>query len=264
LNTQNRRILFIGDIVGRVGRKAVKKTLPKLKKDLSPHIVIANAENLAGGYGLTDKTAEEIFQSGVDIFTSGNHIWDKKESIGYIEKEDRILRPLNYPPNVPGRGWTVFTKGDLKICVVNLAGRVFMNHLDCPFRAIESALQEIKRHTNIIIVDFHAEATSEKLAMGFFLDGKVSAVVGTHTHVQTADERILPAGTAYITDVGMCGAINSVIGMKYEDAIYRFVTQMPRKFEPAKGKSLFCGVYIEISPTTGLAKKIERIQIGVE
>ncbi len=263
MNTQNKRILFIGDIVGRVGRRAVKKVLPTLKKKYQPHLVIANGENLAGGYGLTDKTAEEMFQAGVDLLTSGNHIWDKKESIGYIEKEDRIIRPLNYPPGVPGRGLAIVTAGSDQVAVVNLAGRVFMNHLDCPFRTIEAHLEQLKDKTPIIIVDFHAEATSEKLAMGFFLDGKVSAVLGTHTHVQTADERILPGGTAYITDAGMCGALNSVIGMKYEDALYRFTTQMPRKFETAKGIALFAGVYLEVNPDTGLAEKIQRLQIEV-
>ncbi len=264
MNTQNKRVLFIGDIVGKTGRRAVKKVLPVLKRQYTPHLVIANGENLAGGYGLTDKTTEEMFQAGVDLLTSGNHIWDKKESIGYIEKEDRILRPLNYPPGVPGRGSAILSLQGTSVAVINLAGRVFMNHLDCPFRKVQEELQRIKDTARIIIVDFHAEATSEKLAMGFFLDGRVSAVVGTHTHVQTADERLLPKGTAYITDVGMCGAMDSVIGMKYEDAIYRLTTQMPRRFEAAKGKALFCAVYLEISPETGLARRIERIQLEVQ
>lgn len=264
MSTQSKRVLFIGDIVGRTGRKAVKKALPGLKKRYRPHLIIANGENLAGGYGLTEKTAEEMFHAGVDLFTTGNHIWDKKESIGYIDKEDRILRPLNYPPGVPGRGTTVVSVEGTPVTIINLAGRVFMNHLDCPFRTVDEKLRKIQDRPSIIIVDFHAEATSEKLSMGYFLDGRVSAVVGTHTHVQTADERILPKGTAYITDVGMCGALDSVIGMKYEDAIYRLTTQMPRKFETARGRAIFCGVYLEISPEDGRALSIERIKLEVD
>jgi metallophosphoesterase (TIGR00282 family) len=200
------KVLFIGDIVGKSGRTAVKAFLPKFIERYKIDFVLANGENAAGGFGITEKVAAEIFSLGVHILTSGNHIWDKKEAIPYLYKESRILRPINYPPGVPGYGSFIHTTQDgVKVAVLNVSGRVFMSNMDCPFRASEEEIKKIKELTNIIIVDFHAEATSEKMAYGYFLDGKVSAVIGTHTHVQTADEKILPGGTAYITDVGMTG-----------------------------------------------------------
>lgn len=256
------KVLFIGDIVGKVGRITLKALLPNLVDRYKLDIVIANGENIAGGFGITDKTADEILKCGVHIITSGNHIWDKKESVPYITKENRILRPLNYPPGVPGYGSILHTASNgAKIAVVNISGRVFMSNLDCPFRVGEKEINKLRESTKNIIVDFHAEATSEKIAFGYFVDGKVSAVVGTHTHVQTADEKILPNGTAYITDVGMTGSSVSVIGIETEQIIERFLYQMPMKFETAKGAGIFSAVVIEINEATGKATAIKRIQL---
>ncbi|MCK5139607.1 MAG: TIGR00282 family metallophosphoesterase, partial [Thermodesulfovibrionia bacterium] len=211
------KVLFVGDIVGEPGRKALRQGLPKLVEKLKIDFIIANAENAAGGFGITKPIGEELFAYGIDVLTSGNHIWDKKEAITYIPQEHRLLRPANYPERVPGKG-SIVTSTDTgeKIAVLNISGRVFMRQIDCPFSVSEREIQKLKEQTGIIVVDFHGEATSEKLAFGWFLDGKVSAVIGTHTHVQTADETILPKGTAYITDVGMTGPVNSVIGIKKE------------------------------------------------
>ena len=207
------KILFIGDIVGSPGREAIKNLLPELKKDYGLDFVIANAENAAGGSGITAKVAEELFDYGVDVLTSGDHIWKKREIFEIINQEERILRPLNFPSGAPGRGYGVFkVKGGLKVGVINVNGRVFMDALECPFKTTRAARDELAKETNIIIVDIHAEATSEKVALGWYLDGKVSAVLGTHTHIQTAVERILPEGTAFLTDAGMTGPYDSVIG----------------------------------------------------
>ena len=229
-------VLFIGDIIGRPGRMAIGNILQELRQQYAPQLVIANGENLAGGLGLTQGTAEEVFSYGVDLLTTGNHVWDKKESLGYIDQEERILRPANYPQGAPGRGHIVVElEENPPVAVLNLSGRVFMASLDDPFTAANRIISELHEKTKIIILDFHAEATSEKIAMGRYLDGQLSAVVGTHTHVQTADEKILPNHTAYITDVGMTGPINSVIGMDKDSALQRFLTQMPSRFQVPKG-----------------------------
>ena len=255
------RILFIGDVMGRSGRSTVGNILPELKEQYRPQLVIANGENLAGGLGLTQRTAQQLFSCGVDLLTTGNHVWDRKESLNYIDLEERILRPANYPQGVPGRGHKVVELEDgTSVAVVNLAGRVFMAPLDNPFTAASRIISELREKTNIIILDFHAEATSEKIAMGWYLDGQVSAVIGTHTHVQTADERILPEHTAYITDVGMTGPLNSVIGMDKESALQRFLTQMPSRFEVPKGDVVVCAVIVDIDPISGRALSIERFQ----
>ncbi|MFN3480974.1 MAG: TIGR00282 family metallophosphoesterase [Thermodesulfovibrionales bacterium] len=256
------KVLFIGDIVGKTGRSAVKSLLPLIVNKYKIDIVIANGENAAGGFGITEKVASELFSYGIHILTSGNHIWDKKESVPYIGKESRIIRPLNYPPGVPGFGSTTCNVRDKKIGIINLSGRVFMSNIDCPFRVGLSEIERLKNETDIIIIDFHAEATSEKIAFGYYVDGKVSAVIGTHTHVQTADEKILPGGTAYITDVGMTGPADSVIGIDKEQIIERFLLQMPKKFETAKGGGIFSAVVIEINDDTGKASAIQRLMLN--
>lgn len=256
------RVLFIADIVGEPGRRTVNKVLTEFKKE-DIDFTIANAENAAGGFGLTAKVAEEIIDSGVEVLTLGNHVWDRKE-IKEIIENPQILRPANYPPFTPGRGYNFYlTRKGIKIAVVNLMGRVYMPDLDCPFRCMDVLLPEIKKVTNLIIVDFHAEITSEKQAIGWYLDGKVSAVVGTHTHVQTADERILPEGTAYITDCGMSGPRDSVIGIKKEIILKKYLTQIPLRFEVAKKDLIFSGVIIELDEKTGKGLTIKRIQIPV-
>ncbi|MBC7344590.1 MAG: TIGR00282 family metallophosphoesterase, partial [Clostridia bacterium] len=256
------KILFIGDIVGRPGRKLVGDLLPVLRKEYDIELVIANGENAAGGSGITPAVAEELFGKGIHILTSGNHIWDKKEAVPYIDTEPRIIRPANYPPGTPGQGWSLIsTPSGVNVGVACLAGRVFLPAIDCPFRVGREIVEELKQHTRIIIVDFHAEATSEKLALGWFLDGLVTAVVGTHTHVQTADERILDEGTAYITDVGMVGPRDSVIGIKKEVVIQKFLTQLPVRFEVAAGPVEFGAVVIEVDEATGRARTIERVRV---
>lgn len=256
------KVLFIGDIVGRVGRVAIKALLPSIVDRYKIDIVIANGENLAGGFGLTEKTVAEVLNCGVHIITTGNHIWDKKEFIPQISKENRVLRPLNYPPKVPGYGSIIYPLSDgRKVAVINLSGRVFMSNMDCPFRIGIEEVERLSNITNVIIIDFHAEATSEKIAFGYFMDGKVSAVIGTHTHVQTADEKVLPGGTAYITDVGMTGPYNSIIGIEKEQIIQRFLTNMPMRFETAKGEGIFSAVVIEINETTGKSTAIQRLQL---
>ncbi|MFA5388567.1 MAG: TIGR00282 family metallophosphoesterase, partial [Candidatus Omnitrophota bacterium] len=229
------RILLIGDIVGSPGRDAVKKIVPKLRREKSIDFVIANAENAAGGSGITPEIADELLQNKVDVITSGDHIWKKKEIYDRLSKDKRILRPANYPEGCPGSGMTVASAGTgKKIAVINLLGRVFMHPIDCPFTAAEREIRNVdRRETNIILVDIHAEATSEKIAMARFLDGRVSAVFGTHTHVQTADEKIFPQGTAYITDLGMTGPQDSVIGRRHDAIVEHFITLMPKKFEVA-------------------------------
>jgi hypothetical protein len=254
-------ILFIGDIVGSPGREAVKKLLPQLKKEYDLKFIIANAENAAGGSGITRKVADELFDSGVDVLTSGDHIWKKREIFEFINQDERILRPVNFPDGVPGRGHGVFkTKDNLKVGVINVNGRVFMEALECPFRKTLSASEVVASETRVIIVDMHAEATSEKIALGWYLDGKVSAILGTHTHIQTADERILPQGSAYITDVGMAGPCDSVIGRRIEDVLERFLTAIPTRFEVAKENIQLQGVVLDIDEDTGKARSIARIQ----
>ena len=259
------RILFIGDIVGKPGREAVRILLPELKKKYRLDLCIANAENVAGGSGITPRLAEELFSYGLNMLTSGDHIWKRKEVLEILDSEMRILRPANYPAESPGRGYGIIeTKKGQKVGVINLEGRVFMSSLSCPFKCAQEAARQIKEKTQIILVDFHAEATSEKIALGWFLDGMVSAVLGTHTHVQTADERILPGGTAYITDLGMTGPYDSVIGRKVEQILARFLTQMPVRFEMASENVQLHGVVLEIDDKTGKAKSITRIQEKLE
>lgn len=256
------KILFIGDIIGKTGRTAVKALLPSAINQHSIDLVIANGENAAGGFGITEKAAAEIFSSGVHVITSGNHIWDKKEALPYLAKENRIIRPANYPAGVPGYGSVLYTlRNSLKVGVVNISGRVFMSNMDCPFRTGMAEIKRLQKETKFIIVDFHAEATSEKIAFGYYVDGKVSAVVGTHTHVQTADEKILEAGTAYITDVGMTGPAVSVIGVNKEQIIEKFLVQMPVKFETAKGSGILSAVVIDIDDNTGKSASIQRLQL---
>jgi 2',3'-cyclic-nucleotide 2'-phosphodiesterase len=256
------QVLFIGDIVGSAGRRAVREVLPHITKDHCIDLTIANGENAAGGFGITPLIARELIECSVDVLTSGNHIWDRKDIIGFLESEDVLLRPANYPKGVPGKGSVlVTTRAGISVGVINLSGRVFMESIDCPFTVALQETERLRKYTPVIIVDMHAEATAEKEAMGWFLDGRVSAVVGTHTHVQTADERILPRGTAYITDVGMAGSLDSVIGIKKEIAIDRFLTQMPRRFEIAKSDAHLQGVIFAIDEESGRSTEIRRVSI---
>lgn len=264
------KILFIGDIVGEPGRRALKLLLPNLKETLNPSITIVNGENSAGGTGITPEIGAELFKAGVDILTSGNHHWSKKGTEDYSAREKRLIRPANFPSSAeypcPGQGY-IITKAsdDTKIGIINLQGRVFMAPLDCPFRAADELIAEIQKETNVIFLDFHGEATSEKRAIGFYLDGRVSAIVGTHTHVQTADEQILPRGTAYLTDVGMTGIRDSAIGVDYNLVIKRFLTGRPVKYEvPKSGITQLNGCIIEVDSSTGKAKSIKRIVKEVE
>ncbi len=251
-------VLFIGDLIGRPGRRALARFLPDLRRKYQPDLVVANGENAAGGNGLTEEIGKELFFQ-VDVLTSGNHIWDKKEVLNYIDKEPRLLRPANYPTSNPGRGFYLFqSERGIKAAILNLQGRVFMEPIDCPFLTADRYLEEIIPITPIVIIDFHAEATSEKQALGWYLDGRASAVIGTHTHIPTADERILPGGTAYITDVGMAGGLNSVIGMKIEQALQRFLTSRPQRFEPATDGLMLSAVYVAVDPSTGRALSINR------
>ena len=250
------RILAIGDIIGKPGRKAVRELLPGLCHEYAIDLVIGNGENAAGGLGLTLSTARELFDVGVDVITSGNHIWAHKEIIPDLDSELALLRPLNYPPTNPGRGY-LFKNN---VLVVNLIGRVFMGHFDCPFRTMDQLLAKLEHKSTPIIVDFHAEATSEKVAMGKYLDGQVSAVLGTHTHVGTVDAHVLPGGTAYVTDIGMVGPIDSVIGVDPDSAINGFLTQIPRRLSAAKGKANFDAILIEVDENTGKAVDIQRIR----
>jgi 2',3'-cyclic-nucleotide 2'-phosphodiesterase len=259
------RILFIGDIVGRPGRDLVRRGLPAIVDHHAVDFVIANAENAAAGFGITREIGEQLLDSGIDVLTSGNHIWDKKEALDYIGTEPRLLRPANYPDGVPGRGsYLAQTRGRVSVGVINLMGRVFMASLDDPFAVVQREIDALRPRTRIIFVDFHAEATSEKIAMGWHLDGRVTAVVGTHTHVQTADDRILPKGTAYLTDVGMTGPHDSVVGVEIEAALSRFLTGLPARFETATANPRLHGVVIEADEKTGLATDIERLSLGLD
>jgi metallophosphoesterase (TIGR00282 family) len=254
------KILFVGDIVGRPGRQALKRRLDHLVDRHQVDLVVANGENSAGGFGLTAEIARELFALGVHVLTSGNHIWDKKEAFDLLERESRVLRPANYPPGLAGYGSGVFFVPDgTPVAVVNLEGRVFMNNLDCPFRAADRLLEGLRDRAKVILVDFHAEASSEKIAFGHYLAGRVSAVVGTHTHVQTADERILGGGTAFITDVGMTGSLDSVIGIQKEIAVEKFLKQVPMRFEVAKKHPVLCAVLLDVDADNGCARSIERI-----
>lgn len=260
------RIMLIGDVIGEPGREALGRLLPGLKQELRPDLVIVNAENAAGGFGLTPETAQELFRLGADALTSGNHIWDKKQILPFLDQEHRLLRPANYPEGSPGRGCQVFEPrlGAPKIGVINLEGRVYMHPLDDPFALGRKLLQDLRVQTPLVLVDFHAEITSEKRALGWYLDGLATAVIGTHTHVQTADEEILPGGTAYLTDVGMTGSRDSVIGVKKEDAIHRFVKQTPSRFTPATGRLWLNAVLVEADAASGKAVRIQRIQKSLE
>ena len=254
------RILFIGDIVGEPGRRAVKRMVPRLRSELPVDLVIANGENMAGGAGITPRTADEVFSSGVDVITSGDHIWDMKEIMPHLAVEPRILRPLNYPPGAPGHGSLVVDRPGLPaVAVVNAQGRTFLADLENPFPLVFAEVMRLRQETPIIFVDFHAEATSEKIAMGRLLDGQASAVVGTHTHVQTADEQIFPGGTAYLTDAGFTGPHESVLGREIEPVLRRFQTNLPQKFGVADGRILLEGVLVEVEDATGRARHIERV-----
>jgi hypothetical protein len=253
------KILAIGDIVGRPGRQAVHKFVRELRKKYGINLVIANGENTAGGFGLTVDTARELLGDGIDMITSGNHIWAQKEIIPHLDADMPILRPLNYPIGVPGRGY--MSAG--KVLVVNLIGRTFMSSYDCPFRAMDALLEKLKPGPRVIVVDFHAEATSEKVALGRYLDGRVSAVLGTHTHVGTIDTKILPGGTAYVTDIGMTGPEDSVIGDEAEAVIQRFLTMMPHHLSVGKGNAVLNAILVDIDETTGKATAIERVQRGM-
>ncbi|MBI4632753.1 MAG: TIGR00282 family metallophosphoesterase [Deltaproteobacteria bacterium] len=256
------KILFIGDIIGKPGRKAVREVIPRIISGRGIDLVIANCENAAAGFGVTREVVEELYQNNIDVLTSGNHLWDKKEVTEFIEDYETLLRPANYPHGVPGRGTVIVpVPSGNYVGVLNLAGRIFMQPLDCPFRTAEREIERIREKTPIIIVDIHAEATSEKRALGWFLDGRVSAVLGTHTHVQTADEDILPGGAAYITDVGMTGSFDSVIGIKKEIVLERFLTQMPNKFEVAKNDVRLQGVVVDVDEATGRSTGIERLSV---
>jgi metallophosphoesterase (TIGR00282 family) len=259
------KLLFIGDVVGKPGRRAVAAFLPDLISEHDVELVVANGENAAGGYGLTGTVIEELTDLGIDCITTGNHLWDRREVMSILEKEQRVLRPANYPPGVPGLGWNIFTgRHGTQVAVLNLMGRVFMKDIDCPFRTADAELERLSSRASVIIVDFHAEATSEKMAMGWYLDGRVSAVVGTHTHIQTSDARILTGGTAYITDVGMTGPFDSVIGMRKELALKRFLTQLPARFDVASSDVRLNGLLLDIAPDTGLAEKVESLDLALE
>ena len=260
------RVLFLGDVVGRSGRSAVIEALPSLRKRYRLDFVAVNGENVAGGFGITEAILVELLDAGADVVTSGNHVFDQRETIVFIERYDRLLRPINYPQGTPGKGVGLFkARNGAEVLVINAMGRVFMADLDDPFRAVEKELEAcgLKSSADAILVDFHAEATSEKEAMGFFVDGRASAVIGTHTHVPTADEQILQRGTAYISDVGMCGDFNSVLGMDKEEPLTRFLTKIPGgRFAPALGEATLCGVAIDINDATGLARAIAPLRIG--
>ena len=253
-------VLAIGDIIGKPGRQAIQKLLPQLRQEYGLEMVMANGENAAGGIGLTPATAEELFDAGVDVITSGNHIWKHKEIIPYLDSDRPVLRPLNYPSGVPGKGYII----NRQAMVVNLMGRTFMGNLDCPFQAMDKLLAELETRPPVIIVDFHAEATSEKVAMGRYLDGRVSAVLGTHTHVGTIDAQVFPQGTAYVTDIGMTGPIDSIIGDNTERILQLFLTRMPHRISVGNGRTVFNAILVNIANDSGRATSIERIYREVE
>ena len=260
------RILFLGDVVGRSGRIAVTEKLPGLRERYALDFVVVNAENAAGGFGLTEPILTELLDAGADVVTGGNHIFDQREALVFIERHDRLLRPLNFPPGTPGRGAGLYkARTGADVLVINAQGRVFMADLDDPFRAVERELDAcgLKSGADAILIDFHAEATSEKEAMGFFVDGRASTLIGTHTHVPTADDRILPKGTAYVSDAGMCGDFDSVLGMDKEEPLQRFLTKIPSaRFQPSLGEATLCGVAIEIDDATGFARAVAPLRLG--
>lgn len=251
--------MLVGDVIGRPGRRTFQNYTPKLREEKNIDVVIVNGENSAGGKGFTRKALDELYRAGADIVTSGNHIWDKKDVLSFIDDEPFLIRPANYPEGTPGKGWCSYPFKAKNIGVMNLSGRAFMPPLDCPFQKVEELLREMKQECDIIFLDFHAETTSEKMAMGFYLDGRVNGVVGTHTHVQTADERLLPKGTAYITDLGMVGPRDSVLGVKTDIILRKFTTAMPVRFDLAEGPCIYCAVIVEIDDATNRTKSIERI-----
>ncbi len=256
------KLLFIGDIFGEPGRKAVQEVLPGLVRDKKIDFVVANGENVAHGRGVTAKTLQSLFSSGAQVVTTGNHAFDQQDSLSIFSQESRLLRPYNYSSKAPGKGFVVAEVfSGIKIAVVNLIGRIHMEPADCPFAAADAFIKEVKPEADILFVDMHAEATSEMRAMGWYLDGRVAAVLGSHTHVQTADEEILPKGTAYLSDAGMTGPYRSVIGMKIDPILQKMTLGIKSRFEPAEGDVRFCGAIVEIEESTGLAKKIERVQI---
>jgi metallophosphoesterase (TIGR00282 family) len=260
------RFLFLGDIVGRSGRNAVAERLPGLIRRYALDFVVINGENSAGGFGITEKICDELIDCGADCITLGNHAFDQKEALVFIERQPKLVRPLNFPAGTPGRGSGLYrAKNGADVLVINALGRVFMTELDCPFRAIDAALTAcpLKRSADAVFVDFHAEATSEKQALGYFLDGRISALAGTHTHSPTADHRVLPGGTAYVSDVGMCGDYESVLGMDADEPVNRFLTRIPKnRFEPAEGAATLSGFAVEIDDKTGLAQKVGSLRVG--
>jgi len=258
------RVLAIGDIVGRPGRRILHSRLLTLRKELSVDLVVANGENAAGGIGITPAVGRELLDLEIDILTMGNHSWGKKEAYDFLDSEPRVIRPANYPEGAPGRGWTVIeTKIGLPVGVLNLGGRVYFTaNLECPFRQADAALGELAESARVILVDFHAEATSEKVALGQYLDGRVSAVFGTHTHVQTADAKVLPGGTGYITDLGMTGPVDSVIGVKKDGVLQRFLTQLPVRFEVAAGPAELSGALFDIDEESGRARSAELVRVS--
>lgn len=259
------RLMFMGDIVGRSGRDALVAELPALRRELGLDFVVINGENAAGGFGITAAICDDIFDAGADVITLGNHSWDQREALVHIEREPRLIRPVNYPAGTPGRGATlVEAQSGARVLVVNALGRVFMEALDCPFEGVDRQISAcpLGEAADAIIIDMHAEATSEKMAMGHFCDGRVSLVVGTHSHVPTADAQVLPGGTAYQTDAGMCGDYNSVIGMEKDEPLNRFTTRIPSgRFQPAMGPATLCGVFVETG-ADGLARRVEPVRIG--
>ena len=258
-------ILFIADIFGSPGRRAVRDLLPELVSSMGIDFLVANVENAAAGFGVTKDILEELKSLGVQCMTSGNHIWDRREVLPILDQEPLLLRPHNYPPGVPGTGARLFrTHGGVPVGVLNLMGRVFMNDIECPFRVADREIAAMQDQAKVIFVDFHAEATAEKIALGWHLDGRVSAIVGTHTHVQTADERIFPNGTGYITDAGMTGPHESVIGVQKELAIRKFLTQLPTRFEPATGDVKLHGVHLDVDEETGRCRHIERVSMNLD
>lgn len=255
------KILIVGDVVGRPGRKAFKKHTKELREKHNIDVVIVNGENSAAGKGVSRKSLDELYAGGADIVTSGNHIWDKREVYEVIDTDPYLVRPANYPDGAPGKGWCLYPFKAKNLAVINMSGRAFMPEMDCPFQKIEDVLSEIGDQADIKILDFHAETTSEKMAMGFYLDGRVQVVVGTHTHIQTADERILPEGTAYITDLGMVGPWNSVLGVKSDIIIKKFTTCMPARFDLADGPAVYSAIVVEIDDATNKPVGVERILI---
>jgi len=257
------RVLILGDVVGRPARRAIRDLVPSLIEREGIDLAIANAENAAGGIGVDVKSAKELLSSGLDVLTSGNHIWKKKEIYRYMDEHSELIRPANYPEGAPGRGWCAWQNDHgLNALIINVQGRVFMpNHVDDPFRSVDAICRERGRHSRVIIVDMHAEATSEKNAMGWYLNGRASIVFGSHTHVQTSDDRILPGGTAYITDVGMCGPLDSVIGMEKETVIKGFLSQLPRQFEVAHENVVLQGIIVDVDDDSGQAREIRRLRI---